>query len=1081
MRTRPVLLGILLLLPAIVVAGTWEPTITVGGGGNAFDPPPLIAVSDGGEAVVGWSAGVARVATRTTNGAWSAAVDLGTISGGTEKMALAIAADTGEALTAWWDGSAVRTATRPAGGTWTVATGTGTWTLHGSAAVRVLAGMSASGAAAVAWEQSGTQAGVYVALQDAGGWSDPIPLAALSGLSHGTLLRAADGGIVIATDSGGVTLLRRDPTGIVTTRAFGSGRIEGSGGATATGTFAVGAYLGSDFSVIEGSLATLATTVRQHVAAVRPGLQTFSRAGGAALQPVTGQPAAAWIDSTGTRRLVGAAAIAGTWQTATLATGLVTSATTARTRGDESVVVYTNASDPFGVLAIVRSPCTGATWSNPIPLDTASNYGAVGVGAGGRTAVGSWIDVAGNVRAAVFDGDPPSDDLVCDTPYALPTDDVGCASGQRAALTDQSQFPDVAVCAGAWSGHVSNGLALCGAGWAVCAAGDPALQEVTFTDARSFDGCYLYDASEDFDVCSRCTGDNAHDDMAGLGFGCNAYVVPGAGSCLAGGGRNEAACCSDAGSGTACQYKPDLTSGAVCCRAVGAPTTSSTSTSSTTTTATSETTTSTTSTSVTTTSTTTASTSTTTTTLRPCTVTSQCDDGDACNGAEVCQAGFCRTPAQATCTPAGALAVVPRYDDDAVDVVQLASGSTLGSVDVGHGPWAVAWSPDGRHAYVTDRLGDAVSVVDVGSRKTIATVAVPGQPLGVAVQPSTGRVYVSAHERDVVAVVDPVTATVIDTIAVGDGPAGLAFDPSGAWLYVADYRDDTVAVVDTAAARMVSRIAVPRQPITVAVHPDGGKVYVACYSDAAVSVIGTASRSQVARLRVGRQPTGIAFGGDGRRAFVACGGDETIAVVDAVADRVVGKHALRGFPFGVASDPSTTAVWVTRTRAGLLSRLDGDTAASQLDVAVASTPAGIGHFIGLPADDCPAQPLSCDDHDPFTLDACAAATGCAHDPLVGLSAAAAGAVELRGLSNGLTTPDGAVARRLRAALAGLEAAVARATQSGTAEDRALVRRDLGRVIRTLQSSADRGALAPSRSRLLDLARGVQRRLAQNPS
>ena len=95
--------------------------------------------------------------------------------------------------------------------------------------------------------------------------------------------------------------------------------------------------------------------------------------------------------------------------------------------------------------------------------------------------------------------------------------------------------------------------------------------------------------------------------------------------------------------------------------------------------------------------------------------------------------------------------------------------------------------------------------------------------------------------------------------------------------------------------------------------------------------------------------------------------------------------------------------------------------------------------------------------------------------LTGFDGVAAGAAAIDTLAAALTTPDAPAVRRLRAAVGGLDAAVAQAL-SGEG-DRTALRRQLGRIIRTVEN-APAGALGTNRSRLLDLARAARRRLIQ---
>jgi hypothetical protein len=151
---------------------------------------------------------------------------------------------------------------------------------------------------------------------------------------------------------------------------------------------------------------------------------------------------------------------------------------------------------------------------------------------------------------------------------------TGCLDGTREGFIDESAWPDIAACAGTWSGELVDPGAdgLCSVGFHVCAHDDQELARVTFADAIAFNGCFAYRASNDgFDGCEplECTGNAQRDDMAGLGRTCrllSGVQERGAGpgtSCLADGSRLDARCCAASLEGLGCRQTTQ--SGVVCC------------------------------------------------------------------------------------------------------------------------------------------------------------------------------------------------------------------------------------------------------------------------------------------------------------------------------------------------------------------------------------------------------------------------------------------------------------------------------------------------------------------------------------
>jgi hypothetical protein len=135
---------------------------------------------------------------------------------------------------------------------------------------------------------------------------------------------------------------------------------------------------------------------------------------------------------------------------------------------------------------------------------------------------------------------------------------VTCADGARDGLTDSSMFPDIAACAGTWTGDVSTAGPICGAGAHVCRGGDAPLMTVAYAQATAFPGCFAIDTAHDNGACTAgCTAavmsgiDTAElVDMGGMGADCP-YKLPGFASCLMG-GRIDAS----QNSGTGCITSP---------------------------------------------------------------------------------------------------------------------------------------------------------------------------------------------------------------------------------------------------------------------------------------------------------------------------------------------------------------------------------------------------------------------------------------------------------------------------------------------------------------------------------------------
>ena len=129
----------------------------------------------------------------------------------------------------------------------------------------------------------------------------------------------------------------------------------------------------------------------------------------------------------------------------------------------------------------------------------------------------------------------PADAIVSDLYFCEGTcggsgwdgDANGCADGSREGFDDLDKFPKIAACDGDTNGldvsDTSATGAFCGAGWHACTGADINLgrndvehfSALKVEDARSFAGCYVYNANNDCNQCqdtcgSRDSADTGH-------------------------------------------------------------------------------------------------------------------------------------------------------------------------------------------------------------------------------------------------------------------------------------------------------------------------------------------------------------------------------------------------------------------------------------------------------------------------------------------------------------------------------------------------------------------------------------------
>ena len=300
---------------------------------------------------------------------------------------------------------------------------------------------------------------------------------------------------------------------------------------------------------------------------------------------------------------------------------------------------------------------------------------------------------------------------------------------------------------------------------------------------------------------------------------------------------------------------------------------------------------------------------------------------------------------QATLAQApGAALLVLNKGDNALAIVDPASGKVLGTVATGVGPHEIVASNDGKFAFVTNygerEGGTTLSMIDVAARKETRRVTLGAlrRPHGIIF--ADDKVYFTAELNKLIARYDPTadrvdwmmgtgqdythmlvaskdlrqiftanigsdSVTAIDRtsdnngfketlIAVGKGPEGIDISPDGKEVWAANSSDGTVSIIDTATHKVVQTLDLKtKHSNRLKFTLDGTLALVSDAGSDEVVVVDAASRKERTRIKVGRVPLGILMEPGGARAYVAASDDQSVAVIDLKTLQVT-KHIAAG-------------------------------------------------------------------------------------------------------------------------------------------------------------------------------------------
>ncbi|MGV0836131.1 YncE family protein [Mycolicibacterium thermoresistibile] len=253
--------------------------------------------------------------------------------------------------------------------------------------------------------------------------------------------------------------------------------------------------------------------------------------------------------------------------------------------------------------------------------------------------------------------------------------------------------------------------------------------------------------------------------------------------------------------------------------------------------------------------------------------------------------------------------VATHYGRDAVSILDPAGLTVAAVVPLGGDPFTAAVTRD--HAYVSTislRNEDAVEVVELSSGSVVATYPQSATITAIAAGPDGKRVFVGRTEFDRVdiAVIDTSTGE-IDTIDAGWGPAinidALHVAGNGRRVYaaVSDDRSSHLVIVNVETGRIEGAVGIGAPIRDIAVGPDHTAYVLTSdrYRGGSVAVVDLYRRQIRERIDIGGAPTQLALAADGARAYIV--DYDSVAVLCTASSQIV--HT---FDTGVA--PSCVAV-----------------------------------------------------------------------------------------------------------------------------------------------------------------------------
>ena len=233
--------------------------------------------------------------------------------------------------------------------------------------------------------------------------------------------------------------------------------------------------------------------------------------------------------------------------------------------------------------------------------------------------------------------------------------------------------------------------------------------------------------------------------------------------------------------------------------------------------------------------------------------------------AQAIQAGA--VPTDVALNAAGDRAFVANQYDDAVQVIDPASGQTVGTVPVTGDPFSVISDASGSTIYVTTNANRVYKLAANGGTLLGQLPTDGSAAQSLAFSPTTGLLYVSTRDGGTVMEVDPATMRIVRDFRLGGRTQEVAVTADGSELWIAN-ETGFVTVVTLATGTMVD-IPLAGMAWGLAISPDQQEVWVGLLNRGVVTVISRVSKAATKTIVVGGVPRRIRFSPHGEEAVVA--------------------------------------------------------------------------------------------------------------------------------------------------------------------------------------------------------------------
>jgi YVTN family beta-propeller protein len=211
------------------------------------------------------------------------------------------------------------------------------------------------------------------------------------------------------------------------------------------------------------------------------------------------------------------------------------------------------------------------------------------------------------------------------------------------------------------------------------------------------------------------------------------------------------------------------------------------------------------------------------------------------------------------------------WDDSFVYKIDVASHEIVAIVPTGAVPKFLQVTPDGSKLVVSNWCGFDVSIIDTATDTELGRVDVGRHPRGIAIDSDSEVAYVTVMGEARIDVIGLESRTVIRSIedAAGTTPRHLVLSGDDRYLYVSNHRMNSVRKIDLEANSVAGTASTGSETRTMALSDDGESLYVVNYQDGTISKVRTSDMEILQTVHSGVHPVGITYDATTRQIWVA--------------------------------------------------------------------------------------------------------------------------------------------------------------------------------------------------------------------